>query len=115
MELTEECIQVAIKDSFIKEMLDSTRKFNKVNLIRVRELRRFTGQANRISGLLFTWRPFLDTQWASLSLKGKRKGRATHEFVWERQIQPSLEWFLCFRCCERTNIARRWWYTSYRF
>ena len=49
MKLTGGFVQVAVEYSFIKELLDSTRKLNKVNSIRVRDLGRLTRKANHIS------------------------------------------------------------------
>ena len=112
LKLTEDYIEVAIKDSFMKEFLTSTQQLNKVNLIRGRDLRRYTGQANHISGLLFAWRPFLDTLWAALA-KSQRKGETTQTYVWKRQIKPSLQWFLCFLEGQRNHLCRQWWYSSF--
>ena len=113
LELAEEFIRVSIKDAFMKDFLADTQAMSKTNLIRVRALRRFTGQANHISGLLFAWRPFLDSLWAALSLQGSRKGRAKHGFVWKRQVKPSLDWFLCFLIRQKSHLSRQWWYSSY--
>ena len=67
MYLEADLIRVPIKESFMGEFAQITSDMRKGNIVKVRELRSYTGQANHVAGLLYAWRPFLDALWAALA------------------------------------------------
>ena len=78
-----EKIVVEIKQAFMDERRELTTSLLKHNFIKLKELRSYTGKANHVANLLFSWRPFLDSLWAA---SGSNKSRGERE----RQGSPWL-------------------------
>ena len=95
-----EKIHAAIKEAFMKELFVNTQALIKGNAISINNLRKFTGQANHVAGLLYGWRPFLESPWAALAAAERKpkikKPRAPRQIVWTKQVRIALQWI--FSC-----------------
>ena len=76
-------------------------------------LRKNTGQANHIAGLLFGWRPFLDTPWAALRPNREKKTKAPTHFAWAKQVLSPLEWLDLFLKRQKDSLSRHWHFEAY--
>lgn len=113
----QEKIHVAIKEAFMEELFISTKTHIKGNVISIKNLRKFAGQANHVAGLLYGWRPFLESFWAALAdaeRKAKRKkSHAPRQMVWTKQVRIALQWILDFLSSRAGSLSRQWFFLSY--
>ena len=60
------------------------------NVIGLPQLRTYTGKAQSMASLLYTWRPFVHM------LYGAIHGAPDEYQIWTKQVRPAITWLLAF-------------------
>ena len=81
------------------------------NVTPVKVLRSYTGKAQSIASLLFTWRPWVAMLWAAMYSNTKTK--APPGCVWYSQIAEPVSWFIAFGDHLRGTVERHFSLGSY--
>ena len=102
----EALIRAIIKESFMHDFAKSTTALMNGNVIKTTALRKYTGQANHVAGLLFGWRPSLDTRWAALHPSKSAMTNAPKHFVWAKQVRSPLDWLDLFLKRRQGSLSR---------
>ena len=102
----------------MKDFKHTTGDLIKTNVVPLRLLRSYAGQANHISSLLFAWRPFLDCLWGAIAgavAKGsdKKLTNAPKATIWRKQIQPTLDWITSLLEHVAGSLTREWHFAAY--
>ena len=104
--MRELAITVAIKQAFVEDLLDQAMTINGNNKISRKELRSFTGKANHVASLIWTWKPFLDELWATA--EAQHRSNAGRHQVWTKQVAGSLKRLILFLTRQAGELSRTW-------
>ena len=99
-------IDVAIKEEFMEQLLALTLSIDSRNQVSRKELRSYTGKANHVSTLVWSWKPFLDCLWAACESRGS--SNAGYGCVWTKQFKSSLRWLRAFMTLQKGEVRRQW-------
>jgi len=92
-ENTPEGVRVGIKEEIRLDVLDSTNKFTKVNIVAIKDLHSYVGKLVHIASIVYTLRPFLMDLHAAIYTTNTN---APNGCVWMKQIIHVLWWVLAF-------------------
>ena len=68
---------IEIKESFYGQLRELTDAMAKANMIGIKKLDSFTGEASHVANLLFAWKPFLQPLWAAITqARGKNSKKS---------------------------------------
>ena len=87
-------VEVSIPPDKVDELERMTLDFPKSNVVSVKALRTYVGNAMSIASVIFTWRPFLNQIFAAIHSDGD--SNVPNGCIWLRQIEHSLLWFRAF-------------------
>eukprot|EP00971_Amphidinium_carterae_P208506 4136941-Amphidinium_carterae.1 len=63
----QDTISVTLKPEMLQEISEAIDRMLAVNMVSVRELRKFVGKCSHAAGILAAWRPFLASLWAAVA------------------------------------------------
>ena len=98
-------VTVTGKAELMQEIEELNGKHLSSNVVKVRELRTFTGKANYVAGMIDAWRPFLADLYGVISSAG-RGTAAPLNCVWTRQFRHASLWFRAFFSSEKHALRR---------
>ena len=115
-------VEAEVKESFMEDMAATTGELLEHNYISLKTLRSYTGRANHIANLLFSWRPFLDALWAACSGGGgnpgdtysngkpnkRKRARALKGTIWTKQVMNDPVWIKAFLDEVHGPLKRTW-------
>ena len=87
-------MEATILERRLDELKDMIAAIRSNNFVSVKTLRTFTGKAQSIASLLFTWRPFVHMLYACIMADAVGHALAGHR--WMSQIPIPLNWLEAF-------------------
>ena len=103
-------VVVTIMEARLKDLLQLARSILAENVVAVKTLRTFTGKAQSMASLLYTWRPFVHMLYAVIhgaAPEGRENCR------WTRQIHVPLHWLIAFLTGISGNLERKFTVDAY--
>ena len=101
----------------MKELFVNAKVLIKGNVISIKNLRKFTGQANHVAGLLYGWRPFVESLCAALAAAERKskikKPHAPRQMVWTKKVRIALQWIWDFLSSHAGSLSRQCFFLSY--
>ena len=103
-------VVVTIMEARLADLLQLARAILAENVVAVKVLRTFTGKAQAMASLLYTWRPFVHMLYAVIHGPAPD---GMHNCRWVRQIHAPLHWLIAFLSGVSGNLERKYTVDSY--
>ena len=96
-------VTATIQQQRLDELLQLAEAMLLTNVVTVKQLRSFTGKAQSVASLLFTWRPFVHMLYGAMC---NTQSRAPNNCVWRQQIEVPVRWIVAFLKGRTGNLER---------
>ena len=105
-------VTATITPERLRELQELTDTHLAHNVVSLPNLRTYTGKAQSMASLLYTWRPFVHMLYGAMSLVGAHG--APPNCIWTKQVLVPLLWLTAFLAQQRGTLRRQWTVDSYR-
>ena len=104
-------VMATITAARLQELRELTVKLLASNVVSLPILRTYTGKAQSMASLLYTWRPFVHMLYGAMSVGAP--GDAPSNCIWTKQVLVPLLWLRAFLQQQHGNLRRHWNVDSY--